>query len=367
MSIWKQILILALLAAVGYGGYEGYQRYLAALDNAGDPGGRRGAGAAVVELAPAQRKTLNETIEAVGTTRAQQSIEIVPEASGRIEEINFIAGQHVEKDAVLVRLDDAIARADMAEAQAKLVERERVLERVTQLRSSNAVAEATLEEAIARLAEVNAQVDRAAQRLAERTLRAPFAGTVGLSEVDHGARVNAGTLIARIDDLSTVEVEFSLPETLFARIENGQEIAATSAAFPGRTFAGQIDAVDSRIDPVGRSFRARAVIPNPDGTLPAGMFMSLELILSQTDHIVVPEEAIVFQAAETYVFRVQGDKAARVAVQTGQRRDGMVAILAGLSEGDEVVIRGLHRVRDGGAVELLNAPSDSTGDAGGGS
>ena len=355
MAIWKQFLIIACLAGLAYGGYEAYMRYMIPPEAGQAVAGRRASGPAPVEVAPAERRTMREIVEAVGTTRARQSIDIVPEASGRIEELRFEPGQRVGKDAILVKLDDIVARADVREANAKLLERERVLERVTQLRGSNAVAEATLEDAVARLAEATADLDRAEQRLAERTLKAPFAGTVGLAEVDRGARVSAGTFIARLDDLSEVEVEFALPETLFARIRTGQEINATSAAFPGRAFDGRIDAVDSRIDPVSRAFRARAVIPNPDNTLPAGMFMSLELTLAETDRITVPEEAIVFQAAETYVFAVKDGKAARVAVKTGQRRDGLVAILQGLDDGDQVVVQGLHRVRDGGEVKPLNA------------
>ena len=121
--------------------------------------------------------------------------------------------------------------------------------------------------------------------------------------------------------------------------------------------------MDSRIDPVSRAFRARAVIPNPDGTLPSGRFMSLELTLAEAEHIVVPEEAIVFQAAETYVFVVEDGTARRVPIATGQRRDGIVAVLSGLEAGAQVVIRGLHRVRDGAAVQPLSVegakpPSD---------
>ena len=359
MPIWRQIIIISFLAALAYGGYEGYQRYFVADDTQNTSNQKSGSGPALVEVALAETQTLSEMIEAVGTTRARQSVDIVPEASGRIEELHFSAGQFVKDGAILVRLDDTIERADMSEAMAKLTERERVLERVTQLRGSNAVAEATLEDAIARLAEARAQLDRANQRLAERTIRAPFAGTVGLAETDFGARVSAGTFITRLDDLSDVEVEFSLPETLFARVEIGQDIAASSVAFPGRSFTGKIEAVDSRIDPVSRSFRTRAVIPNPDGTLPAGMFMSLELTLSQSDRIVVPEEAIIFQAAETYVFGITDGKAQRIPVKTGQRQDGLVAVLDGLTEGDQVVVRGLHRVKDGGAVEIMGKPDNS--------
>ena len=121
--------------------------------------------------------------------------------------------------------------------------------------------------------------------------------------------------------------------------------------------------MDSRIDPVSRAVRARAVIPNPDLALPAGMFMSLELTLSQADRVVVPEEAIVFQAAETYVFTVADGRARRVTVTTGQRRDGVVAVLDGLEEGMQVVVHGLHRVREGTAVRTLNS-GDAAPDGG---
>lgn len=360
MSIWKQFLILCLLAVVAYGGYTGYRRNFAASGGAQDasPDAQR---AAVVEVAAARAMTLSRTVEAVGTTRALQSVDIVPEAEGRVVQVDIVSGAYVQAGTVLVRLDDTIEQANVTEAEARLRERENVFGRMTQLRSSNAVAEAALEDSIARLAEARADLERARQHLAQRSIRAPFSGVMGLTEIDTGARVTAGAVITRLDDLSEVEVEFSLPETLFALVRQGQPLQATSVAFPDRRFAGEIEAVDSRIDPISRSFRTRAIIPNPDGTLPAGMFMSLELTLSQTRQVVVPEEAIIFQAAETYVFVVRDGVANRVRVQTGQRQDGMVAVLAGLDEGAPVVVRGLHRVRDNAAVEILD-PSQTPGD-----
>ncbi len=358
MALWKQLVVLCLLGAFGYGGYEGYRQYLAPGKAAPVQSGG-GPRVAAIETARAELRVLRDTVEAVGTTRARQSVEIVPEATGRIEALNFTPGQSVEAGTVLARLDDTIERANLAEIKARLREREQAVERLTQLRRTNAVAEATLEEAVARLAETRAQIDRATQRLDDRTIRAPFAGIVGLAEVDEGARVAAGLSITRLDDLSEVEVEFSLPETLFARIRQGQTIKATSAAFENRQFEGRIEAVDSRIDPVSRAFRVRAVIPNPEGVLPAGMFMSLELTLGQAEHVVVPEEAIIFQAAETYVFRVEDGVARRVTVQTGQRREGRVAILSGLDAGEAVVVRGLHRVRDGVAVEVIGGGGEA--------
>ena len=360
MSVFKQVLVICLLAAVGYGGYWGYQTYLQPPEEEAQA---RGSRPVTVEVAQAETRRIARTVEAVGTTRAKKSIQIVPEADGRIVDLDIVPGAQVEEGAVLVRLDDTIERADLAEAEARVTERRQALERVEQLRNTSAVSQATLEEAVARLAEAEAQLDRAERRLEDRTILAPFAGILGLAEVDRGARVTSDDMITRLDDLSEIELEFSLPETLFAQVTRGMPIEARSVAFADRVFDGQIDTVDSRIDPVARAFRTRAVIPNPDGTLPAGMFMSLTLTLSEEDALVVPEEAIVFQAAETYVFVIEDGKAARVAVQTGQRQDGTVAVLAGLTEGQDVAIRGLGRLRDGAEVRILEAdPAAASGD-----
>lgn len=349
MCVFKQLLLICLLGAIGYAAYWGYATYLAPPAEAAEA---RGSGPVTVETARAETERIYQKVEAVGTTRAANSVQIVPEADGRIVELAITPGGRVEEGAVLVRLDDAIERADLAEAEARLIERRQVLERVEQLRSTNAVSQASQEEAVARLAEAEAQLERAQQRLDRRTIIAPFGGVLGLAEVDRGARVTSDDMITRLDDLSQVELEFSLPETLFAKVQRGMPVEAQSVAFDDRVFTGQIDAVDSRIDPVSRAFRARAVIPNPDGLLPAGMFMSLTLTLSEADALVVPEEAIIFQAADTYVFTINEGVATRTPVRTGARQDGKVAVLAGLDEGQEVAIRGLGRLRDGAVVTV---------------
>ncbi len=350
--MWIQILIVLIL---GGGAYAGYQYYMQGGPDMAAGAKSHSMGPATVEIAISETRQISEIVEAVGTTRAFQSIEIVPEATGRIEEIAFTAGQVVEKDDVLIRLDNVIARADVAQAQAQLLERDSVQRRLVKLRNTNAVTEAAIEDAMTRLVEAQSELDRAEQRLSERVIRAPFAGTVGLPEVDLGARVGTDTVITRLDDLSQIEVEFSLPETRFAQVKPGQEITGTSSAFGDQTFAGRIVAIDTRIDPVSRSFRVRAVIPNSTGALPSGMFMSLDLVLSQSDWIVIPEEALMYQGEETYIYVVTDGKAERRVVTPGKRQDGMVTILSGLEADTQVVTRGLHRVRDGGEVEILNA------------
>lgn len=360
MSILKQLVILCVLGVLAYGGYEGYRTYYP-TDTA--PEAEEGPRPATVELARAETRTLRRTVEAVGTTRAVKSVDIVPEVDGRLVELTITPGTPVEAGDVLARLDDTIQRADLSEAEAVLTERRQSLERIRTLSRTNAVSQSALEDAIARLAEAQADMERSRRRMEDRSITAPFAGVVGLTNYDVGARVSDGQVLTRLDDLTEVEVEFSLPETVFSQVRRGQTVTAHSAAFPDRRFEGTVTAVDSRIDPVSRAFRTRAVIPNPDSALPAGMFLSLTLVLSEEDRITVPEEAIVFQAAETYVFVADDGTARQRIVETGQRRDGRIAVLTGLEAGESVIVRGLQRVRDGTPLNILDPEDAATADA----
>lgn len=355
MPVWKQFLILLVLAGLGFGAYKGYREYLAPPAEA--EAGVEGPRAASVETAVAERRLLARSVEAVGTTRARRSVQIVPLAPGRVVAVHFRSGERVAADDVLVEFDSDIERANLAEAEAILAEKHQAVERARQLQASSAIARAALEQVVAQAAAAEASLDRARRHLADRTIRAPFAGVVGLTDVDAGARIEEGEAVARIDDLSEVEIEFSLPETLFAEIGAGQPVSARSAAFPRRDFTGRVSAIDTRIDDVSRSFRVRAVIPNPEGALPAGMFMFLTLVLSEDEAVTVPEEAVIVQAAETFVFVVDGGRAERRVVTTGQRQEGQIAILAGLAEGEMVITRGTQSLRDGAAVRVLNEPA----------
>ncbi|MEM7075003.1 MAG: efflux RND transporter periplasmic adaptor subunit [Pseudomonadota bacterium] len=354
MSVFKQLMVICALGAIGYGVYTYVTEQQATERTEDAPRQQRPV---LVETARAETRLTADTVEAVGTTRARQSIEIEPETDGRVAALFITPGARVDQGAVLVQLDDTVARANLVEAEARLTEQQQVLTRIEQLRSTNAVALATLQEATARLAEANAQLERARQGLSDRTITAPFAGVVGLAEVDIGAQIEKGDVITRLDDLSEVELEFSLPETLYGQVRRGLKVDARSAAFPDRVFSGEIDAVDSRIDPVARAFRTRAVLPNPDGTLPAGMFMSLTLTISEQERLSIPEEAVIFQAAETYVFRIEGETASRVPVRTGARHDGQIVILSGLEPEDDVAIRGHQRLTDGARIRIRDDPA----------
>jgi membrane fusion protein (multidrug efflux system) len=198
-----------------------------------------------------------------------------------------------------------------------------------------------------------ATVDRAKRKLADRSIRAPFPGVVGIKRVDVGARVDDQTVIATLDDLAEIQIEFSVPEQFYARVEVGQAAEATSVSFPGRKFAGKVALVDSRVDAASRSFKVRVAVPNPDFVLPAGMFMHVQLTLESREGLTVPEEAIIPEAGASYVFVIDGGKAHRRKVAVGRRDVGLVEISEGLTLGEEVVVKGLAALREGTRVRVV--------------
>ena len=323
----------------------------------------RGPSAIPVRLARAEAGTVRERVEAVGSTLARQAVDIVPLTSGRIVELRFRPGELVEAGEVLVRLDDAAEQAAASEARAALREAELALERAEKLRANNTVAEATVDGLQAAYLGARARLDAALKQLADRTVEAPFAGVVGMRQVDVGARVDEDSVLTTLDDLAEVEIQFSVPEIFFGQVQPGQPVSATSAAFPGRTFTGRIGTIDTRIGEVSRAFRVRAALPNPDLVLPAGMFMHVEVVLAERPAVLIPEEAVVSQGESTFVFVVQDERAERRQIRLGQRRAGTVEVLDGIAVDEAVVRSGLQRLRDGLPVRIeATAPAVVAGD-----
>jgi membrane fusion protein, multidrug efflux system len=347
-------IAVILMTTLGAGGFL-YHRSQA--DGEAEAAVGRGPDAVPVEIAAAEAGTLRERIEAVGTTLARQAVDIVSLSSGRIAEIAFNPGERVEAGEVLVRLDDEAERAGVAEAEAALREAELALERAKKLRTNNTVAQATVDELQAAYLGAKARVDAARKRLADRTVKAPFTGVAGIRRVDLGARVDDDTVLTTFDDLAEIEIEFSVPEMFFGQIRPGQHVAATSTAFPGRAFSGGIATIDTRIGQISRAFRVRAVLPNPDLVLPAGMFMHVEVVVEERPAVLIPEEAVVAEGDRTFVFTVRDDKAERRPVRLGQRQAGTVEVLDGIAAGEPVVRTGVQRLRDGAAVSVAGQPA----------
>jgi len=361
VSFVRQIGILLVLLVAAGGGYAVYERTGENNTGGGQGSARGGRPPAPVEIEVAALRQIEDRIEAVGTTLARRAVEIVPMATGRVVEILFEPGQTVAANDILVRLDEDIQRADLAEARARFSEAQLALERARTLARSNTISKATLEQLEAALAIARAQVDRAARRLADRRIEAPFSGIVGLSGVETGTRIDEQTMITTLDDLSRVEIEFALPETVFGKIRKGLPITAGSAAFPGREFNGALTSIDSRINTVSRSFKVRAIVPNEEMILPAGMFMHLAVILDTRTGLVVAEEAILTQGSTSFLYVFDDGKAAKRTVTLGKREFGRVEITAGISVGELVIIRGIQRLRDGAPARLVGEAAETVG------
>jgi membrane fusion protein (multidrug efflux system) len=364
MAILRQLLILLVLAGIGYGGWYGYQQYMAGTQEFGAAAPKRGGGdrATPVKTTKATERTLVRQLEVVGSTRASQVIDIKPKADGTIVEIVYEAGKRLEQGDVLFRLDDAIQKADLAEAQASLAKAQQALKRGRTLKQSRVMATATLEDLEAARAAAQAQVDRAAQRLADRTIRAPFAGTPSIRRVDLGAQVGSDTVLTRLENLSPMLVEFQVPEQFFSIARPGLTAEATTPAWPGKTFTATLSEVDTSIDPVSRTFRVRAQVPNETSELASGMFMRLSLQLSSDGVVMIPEQSITMEEGTPFVFVVRDGKVERRDVQTGGREPGWVQITDGLALGEEIVVSGISKLRPGGAVKVVNA--EKAADAG---
>lgn len=381
MSLVRQIgLVLVLLAGLvlalvwrdliptqGAGQGDGGTPPL--VGGPGSAGGGPGRGGRVVpvETAVVTTQRLTDRIEALGSTRAHRAVAISPLADGRLEALPFAPGTRVAEGAILARLDDATQRADVDEAEAMVLEASQALDRARTLRRGSTVTQATLEELESRKAAALARLDRARKALDDRVIRAPFAGTVGFPEFDVGARVSEGAVITTLDDLSVVDLVFQVPEEHFGVLRPGLPVAATSTAYPDRVFSGAVIWVDPRVDPASRAVRVRARLPNPDGLLPAGLFMTLRLDLDSRDSPVVPERAILSQGGGAAVFVVSEGRVSQRPVRVGQRLGDLVELRDGVGPGELVVSAGIHRLRDGLAVRLVDGAGSAprTGGTGG--
>lgn len=314
--------------------------------SAGTPGG-----AITVVTAAARREPMGIAIEAVGTTRANESVEVTSKASNTVIAIRFNEGEDVERGAVLVQMDDAGAQADLAVAQAALVRSRSQYDRSKDLASRQALSASDLEQVEATLKADTARVAAAQVRVEDTVIRASFGGRTGFRQVSVGSLVNPGTVITTLDDIRVIKLDFTVPETYLFVLRRGLPVSASATGLPGRKFEGQVTNIESRVDPITRSIRVRAELPNPDRILRQGMFMTVSLQGDVTPTLLVPEEAVVPERGRTYVFVVADGVVQRREVRTGKRRPGDVEIVEGVAESEHVVVEGTQNIRDGTAVQ----------------
>jgi len=309
-------------------------------------------GAALVTTTKIIKENYVLDLDAIGTVRAFESTDISPNVTEAVTALHFEDGDFVKKGTLLAELSAAEEQAMLASAKATLAEEEREIERLKNLVKDGAAPEARLAERRT-LADIAKQkILEAEAKLADRQVLAPFDGWVGLRRISVGALVSPGTVIATLDKVDVVKIDFNVPETYLDSVQSGLPIVARAAALSSKDFQGKVSQLDSRIDPVTRSVAARAEVPNPDLLLKPGMLVMVKLSLAPRDSLSMPERALVPIGAKKYVFTPVDDKARQVEVTTGRRKPGFVEVLSGLKEGQTIITDGLVGLQNGAAVKV---------------
>ncbi len=332
----KSLVIVIGLAIAGFFAWQQF-------GGQSDDGGTRSRPAAPVSIVEVESRDFRDRIPALGTLQAWESIDITAPVSQRITDLNFEDGQVVEKGQVLATLRQESEQASLRELSARFADARREVKRLTDLARKNQVAQSDLDSATTEVEVLRHQISELESRIADLTIVAPFAGVLGLREVSEGALASMGQRLTTLDDISRMRLQFTVPARYLGVLQPGMTVIAKSAAFK-EEFAGQLSAVGSRVDPVARAVTARAVVPNDDGLLRAGLLMEIEITGESNTVLMVPEESLQSRAARHFVWKVNGEQAVRSEVQIGARIPGWVVILDGVSEGEQIVRDGVIRL-----------------------
>ncbi len=309
-----------------------------------------------VTIEQVRAETLGETVTAIGTVMARESVTLTAKVSEIVERVHFESGQEVARGTPLVTLSGQQQQAALNAALANAEEAERLYQRGRQLVDQQLIARASFDGQVAARDATRAQVAQIRAQLAERVVRAPFSGVLGIRQVSPGALVTPGTVIATLDDISRVYVDFPLPETQIANLHKGLRLNGTTAAWPDQVFEGVVTALDARLDPASRAVTVRAEFPNPSRALKPGMLVNVTLYQEARKTLVVPEIAVMQIGRESSVWKVGEDgKVSRTVVETGTRTNGQVEIRRGLVAGERIVGEGVGKLREGQSVRAVTA------------
>ena len=365
----KRLVVLLLLAGLLVAGVYGFNAYKAKL-----------IGAAMARIASAPQTVSTETVayadwqdslKAVGSLVAARGVELSTEVTGIVDEIDFKSGQTVAANAVVVRLrpDDLTGRLKQLREAVNLaqINYQRDLRQI----HAQAVAQSVVDTDLSSLRSAQAQVEQQQALLAERVIQAPFAGRLGLRQVNLGQYINPGASIVSLQQLDPIYLDFTLPQQDIASIAIGQTVTALTDAYPGQRFAGIIEAVEATLDLNTRNLTVRAVLSNPDGKLIPGMAATV-IVSRGTPHrlLRIRQTSVAFNAYGSTAFVVTpgsgldaDGKRQLVANQrfitTGETAGDVVAVLAGLQEGDVVVTAGQIKLHNGSVVLVNNSVQPS--------
>ncbi len=311
-------------------------------------------GPASVFVEPVQERSFSMQIEALGTLEPNEVVDLTLNVSDRVQSMYFDDGQRVRKGKTLLSLaqKEQVALTEAAEATAD--EARRQLERLERLIDRKAVSQSELDQGRRNLDAAEAQLRAVQSRQSDRVLVAPFDGVLGFRQVSVGTYIRPGDVVARLIDDSEMNLEFTVPSTFLRSLKPGTEVTSRTDDLPGELFKGEIASLDNIIDPITRSVRVRATLPNPDRTLIAGMFMEITLTADPRRSLAIPEEAIQPIGPKSFVFVVDdsGEKpvARRREIEVGVLSNGFVEVRRGLDAGDKVITEGIIGLREGAAI-----------------
>ncbi|NTS75344.1 efflux RND transporter periplasmic adaptor subunit [Catenovulum sp. SM1970] len=314
---------------------------------------KRGDRAVKVVAEQARVKPFIDKLFALGTAQANEAVNLYSQSAGRVQDILFDDGQAVKKGQELIRLVRDEEKAEIAELKAKLAEAKAQLARLTDLTKKNSAAQSALDAQRAEAQAIAAQLKQAQAKYEKFTVKAPFDGVLGLRNISVGAFVSTSTTITTLDDTRSIKVDFTVPEKELNRLAIEQQIEVKNAAHPDTTFTGIVTSIDSRIDPTTRAINIRAKIDNEKGLLKPGMLLDISLVRSNDQAMFVDEKAVFPKADKQFVYLVIDDKAVLTQVEIGRRRPGIVEITAGVEQGQNIVVEGAIKLRNGAAVTMV--------------
>jgi len=318
-----------------------------------------------VKVTMAKMAEFKDSIEAIGTARANEQVFISSKYSDLVDQLFFNDGQLVKQGDVLVRLNSQEELAKVRELEANLSESMAQLKRFQELLSSKATSKSLVDQQEAKTKAIAAQLQSARTKLNDLSIKAPFDGLLGFREVSLGAYINAGDVITSLDDLSLIKVDFTVPERFLPTIKIGQSVVALNSAYKNLQFTGEISSIDTRINPVTRSLKIRAEIPNENLALRPGMLLNVEVVRQVETLLQLPESAIIPVEDKHFVFIINGENpqeqtAVRKSITIGRRLPGVVEVLEGVNQKELIVTEGALKLRDGAKVKVINPLNNPT-------
>ena len=310
-----------------------------------------------VIVAPVMLKSISDRIEALGTARANESVNITATVTEKISDIYFEDGQQFDKGEILVKLEQAEELANLQQAKAVLNERQLSLNRLLRLEKRKLAATDDLDRTRLEVTQAKANIQALQARINDRIIRAPFAGSTGLRNISVGALVESGDVITTLDDISTIKLDFSVPAIYLPELKKGLIIEAHSSALGNAKYNGQISSIDTRIDPISRAIKIRALLPNPDSKIIPGKLLQVDLLRNTRDALLIPESALLPEGNKQFVMvatqKENKESVLKREVKIGSRKPGFVEVLSGLSSEDQVVTHGSSKLKPGSPIKIL--------------